>query len=187
MRFIDLQWVSSPQLYNFAVTADRIFRLFGRMLPPLAIVGTVASGLWLIFFDSPQSMISHSTVRGLHLIFGLVILGDGLGRIFRLVLAGLTLDHSWQAWRAMALASVAGPVQIMDWGYWGLLVLMASSGAARVAMERYGVAIPMLSPEVGWGVLHALAAKYFLVMVILRIFVHGTARGNWLLDYLKQP
>ena len=186
MQFIDYRWISSTRFYHAIITADRVTRLAGRVLPPMAILGALSSGLWLITFDDPRALLSHSTLRGLHLIFGLVILGDVVYRIVKLSRDVVYKGVGRESWRDIQ-GAVTQPGYWLEWTYWGLLGLMTITGLARVAMERYGFDVPLLTPVFGWGVSHVLVSKFFISILILRFFLLGTARGRRMLDYLRQP
>ena len=152
-------------------------------MPPLAIFGILVSGLWLTTMDDSRAVVSHSTVRGLHLLFGLVMFGDGVYLVtstVRRVVAG-----DWKAWLDRAM--LVNPRNMLEWGYWALLALMMLSGLARLMMERYEVTLVEITPAFGWGVAHVLVSKYFMAVMLVRLFVFGTARGSWLLAYLRKP
>ena len=187
MRFIDIQWVSSPRFYHSVITADRITRLAGRALPPLAIIGSLVSGLWILGVHDPASAVSHSSLRGFHLIFGMIILGEGVHRLWRMSASLFRLGHDPQSWLKALKASLMERGKVLDWAYWSLYGAMALTGVARVFQERYGLSVSMLTPGFGWGVAHVLVMKFFLAVLLLRVFLLGTARSAWLLDYLRRP
>jgi len=187
MRYIDFDWLLSYRTYSVLVTLERISRLIARSFPSLALFGSVMTGVWLFSLHDPRALLSHSTLRGLHILLGLIILFD------LLVLTSRNLHRfyrQWQSrtnWRDIVRLGILHPETLLDRLYWLLLVVMAGSGLARIVAERYGVSFSAITPAFGWGVMHSLMAKYFMAALLLRIFLRGTRGVRWLGAYLREP
>ncbi len=192
MRFNRLIRPSFAAAPAYLAAVDRFVVAAGRTALHVALAGVILTGLLLEFFDSMQTPIPYSALKGLHWIFALILLIDLLRRVFRLVFrffasvsAVAALGRRGAAkWRGFIMPA---PRHWLAAGFWSALLLMMISGLEQALKGGYGISLIPFRPPLPWITIHEIASSYLLAALLMRWFFWGKAYLRKVVPYLRSP
>ena len=170
------------------VTVDHVVVLLGKAAGALALLGLIASGLYLRY-SGAEGMFSYPAMRGLHWLLGLILLVDCLCRLARIIVLG--------ARRIKAAARIRQAIRLQPRlpsanfliaaGYWITLILLLFTGLEALLAARYGTSLLPGQPPMSWIKIHSLAFHFLPGFLLLRLFYLGRAYLLKIRPYLYGP
>jgi hypothetical protein len=170
------------------VTADHMVVLLGKAAGALALLGLIASGLYLRY-SGAEGMFSYPAMRGLHWLLGLILLMDCLCRLARsIVLGARRIQAAARSREAIRLQPRLPSANfLIAAGYWITLILLLSTGLEALLADRYGISLLFSQPSMSWIKLHSLAFHFLPGFLLLRLFYGGRAYLRKIRPYLYSP
>ncbi|MCZ6474544.1 MAG: hypothetical protein O6934_14020 [SAR324 cluster bacterium] len=187
MRFIKIPQISSGDLLDWLANTDRMLVQTGRAAGLLALLGLIATGLYLKF-STGGTLLPYPALRVLHWLFALVILIECLCRLVMLVHSiprGFRAARNGWPWPVIrarpSMRVVAGL------GYWISLCAVLISGIEMFMTARYGYSLLPDSPFLIWSKIHGLGLYYLLAFLLLRLFYSIRDYTRRMRPYLYSP
>lgn len=188
MRFSNMAISGIRPTLDALVTADNILGAARRVIGACAVLGLIASGLY-IRHSSAGDVFSYGAVRGLHWLLGLIVVMDSLWRLAGLFKIGRRYLASGGKPREAVDTSPGGSTTyaLVALGYWATLALMLITGIEALVESRYGISILPGGLPLAWARLHGLTFFFFPAFLFLRLFYWSRVYLKEIRPYLRSP
>ena len=170
------------------VTSDNMLGIARRAVGASALLGLIASGLYLRH-SSSESIFPYGGVRGLHWLLGLIVVMDSLWRLAGFLKLGRRYLASGNSNDGKVTPVPGGSTTyaLIALGYWLTLAVVLITGIETFVEFRYGFSILPDSLPLAWAKLHSLSFFFFPAFLLLRLFYWSRAYLKEIRPYLRSP
>ena len=189
MRFIENLNFERDALLRTLFLTDRVILFLGRVAYAVSQGGVLGTGLFLLWVHHQMGVFSFVLLKGLHFLFGLVVLIELLYRVSWILVRAtiqsreMGLRHTLSSLRVERFALE----DFVRWGYALSLGILIFTGFFQFLHYRYGFDVLPVRPAFGFAIIHGITAHFFLTFLGLRIFLFWKFRLRGFLRYLHQP